>query len=305
MRCLARPRWRSRSTRRSTRRSIRTPPTSSARSTSCDGELDVGAWARDQLALALPDQILCRPDCAGLCPVCGKNLNVEPHEHEEASPTRAGPPSRRCGRTPPARLSRGAGLPRARSRYHGPSLMAVPKRKTSKSRRDKRRAQHGIAAPRVVDVRAVRLAEAVPSRLPDVQDVSRARGQASPHARSLATWRRASRSTPSAVTTPRMRSSPAQSRRPRTRSRRSSSGPSRSPAPGSSSSRAATGSRWTRSRPRRCARSPTRRSSAPSARSGTATPRPSSPRGTRAPCSPPRCCTCGACPASSGPASRS
>ena len=30
-----------------------------------------------------------------------------------------------------------------------PRLMAVPKRKTSKSRRDKRRAQHGIAAPRV------------------------------------------------------------------------------------------------------------------------------------------------------------
>ena len=28
-------------------------------------------------------------------------------------------------------------------------LMAVPKRKTSKSRRDKRRAQHGIHAPRV------------------------------------------------------------------------------------------------------------------------------------------------------------
>ncbi|HEX2345413.1 MAG TPA: 50S ribosomal protein L32 [Gaiellaceae bacterium] len=27
--------------------------------------------------------------------------------------------------------------------------MAVPKRKTSKSRRDKRRAQHGIAVPRV------------------------------------------------------------------------------------------------------------------------------------------------------------
>lgn len=27
--------------------------------------------------------------------------------------------------------------------------MAVPKRKTSKSRRDKRRAQHGVAAPRV------------------------------------------------------------------------------------------------------------------------------------------------------------
>ena len=44
---------------------------------------DAGAWARDQVALALPDQILCRPDCAGLCPICGKDLNVEPHEHAE------------------------------------------------------------------------------------------------------------------------------------------------------------------------------------------------------------------------------
>ena len=32
---------------------------------------------------ALPDKILCRADCAGLCPICGKNLNDEPHEHEE------------------------------------------------------------------------------------------------------------------------------------------------------------------------------------------------------------------------------
>lgn len=51
-----------------------------------DGELDVGAWARDQIALTLPEQILCRPDCAGLCPVCGKDLNVEPHDHPEAAP---------------------------------------------------------------------------------------------------------------------------------------------------------------------------------------------------------------------------
>ena len=46
-----------------------------------DGVLDVGTWARDAVALELPDQILCRPDCAGLCPVCGKDLNLEPHEH--------------------------------------------------------------------------------------------------------------------------------------------------------------------------------------------------------------------------------
>jgi uncharacterized protein len=45
--------------------------------------LDVSAWARDAVALALPDKILCRPDCAGLCPECGRNLNDEPHSHEE------------------------------------------------------------------------------------------------------------------------------------------------------------------------------------------------------------------------------
>jgi uncharacterized protein len=46
-------------------------------------QLDVSGWARDAVALALPEKILCRPDCAGLCPECGKNLNEEPHEHEE------------------------------------------------------------------------------------------------------------------------------------------------------------------------------------------------------------------------------
>ena len=45
--------------------------------------LDLSGWARDAIALALPDKILCRPDCAGLCDVCGKNLNDEPHTHEE------------------------------------------------------------------------------------------------------------------------------------------------------------------------------------------------------------------------------
>ena len=48
-----------------------------------DDKVDLSAWARDAIALALPEQILCRPDCAGLCPVCGKNLNDEPHVHEE------------------------------------------------------------------------------------------------------------------------------------------------------------------------------------------------------------------------------
>lgn len=48
------------------------------------GVLDVGAWARDALALSLPRSILCREDCAGLCPVCGANLNtaVLDHHHD-------------------------------------------------------------------------------------------------------------------------------------------------------------------------------------------------------------------------------
>jgi uncharacterized protein len=45
--------------------------------------LELSQWARDLVGLALPDKILCRPDCAGLCPECGKNLNDEPHVHEE------------------------------------------------------------------------------------------------------------------------------------------------------------------------------------------------------------------------------
>lgn len=48
-----------------------------------DDVLDVRRWARDAFALALPAQVLCRPDCAGLCPVCGLDLNANPgHEHE-------------------------------------------------------------------------------------------------------------------------------------------------------------------------------------------------------------------------------
>ncbi len=51
-----------------------------------DDELDLHAWARDALALALPQQILCRADCAGLCPQCGADLNRagEDHGHERA-----------------------------------------------------------------------------------------------------------------------------------------------------------------------------------------------------------------------------
>ena len=47
-----------------------------------EDELDLGRWAHDAAILALPTQILCRADCAGLCPVCGESLNdADPEEH--------------------------------------------------------------------------------------------------------------------------------------------------------------------------------------------------------------------------------
>jgi uncharacterized protein len=51
-----------------------------------DEHLQLSTWARDAVAHELPDQILCREDCAGLCPVCGKDLNEEPHEHVDREP---------------------------------------------------------------------------------------------------------------------------------------------------------------------------------------------------------------------------
>lgn len=51
-----------------------------------DDVLEIGRWAHDATMLALPSRFLCRPDCAGLCPVCGESLNdADPtaHEHEQ------------------------------------------------------------------------------------------------------------------------------------------------------------------------------------------------------------------------------
>lgn len=40
--------------------------------------LDLAPLARDALLLELPLAPLCRPDCAGLCPTCGVDRNIEP-----------------------------------------------------------------------------------------------------------------------------------------------------------------------------------------------------------------------------------
>jgi uncharacterized protein len=48
--------------------------------------LDLAAWARDAFVLAVPAKLLCREDCAGLCPICAADLNETgpEHRHETA-----------------------------------------------------------------------------------------------------------------------------------------------------------------------------------------------------------------------------
>lgn len=50
-----------------------------------DGVLDLRAWVRDALALSIPTQLLCRPECAGLCAVCGADLNTAGPDHGHES----------------------------------------------------------------------------------------------------------------------------------------------------------------------------------------------------------------------------
>lgn len=55
------------------------------------GVLALRQWAHDALILALPNQIVCREDCLGLCPVCGQSLNeADPadHRHDESGDPR-------------------------------------------------------------------------------------------------------------------------------------------------------------------------------------------------------------------------
>ncbi len=53
------------------------------------GWIDVGATVHDEIILALQPVPLCAPDCRGLCPECGTDLNTEPcagHGDASSSP---------------------------------------------------------------------------------------------------------------------------------------------------------------------------------------------------------------------------
>jgi uncharacterized protein len=47
------------------------------------GEIDLSSEIHDEILLAVPIGPLCRPDCAGICSVCGGNRNASPCDCEE------------------------------------------------------------------------------------------------------------------------------------------------------------------------------------------------------------------------------
>jgi uncharacterized protein len=47
-----------------------------------NGKLDLAPIVRDEMLLAYPIGPLCKPDCKGLCPICGENLNEVTGIHE-------------------------------------------------------------------------------------------------------------------------------------------------------------------------------------------------------------------------------
>jgi uncharacterized protein len=47
------------------------------------GEIDLSQELRDEILLAVPIGPICRPDCAGICSVCGGNRNATPCDCEE------------------------------------------------------------------------------------------------------------------------------------------------------------------------------------------------------------------------------
>ncbi|MCH7715344.1 MAG: DUF177 domain-containing protein [Gemmatimonadetes bacterium] len=50
--------------------------------------LELHDAVREELILAMPDYLVCREDCKGLCPSCGADLNVEPCDCKPATDPR-------------------------------------------------------------------------------------------------------------------------------------------------------------------------------------------------------------------------
>jgi uncharacterized protein len=63
-------------------------PPRDAKTIGSDFKIDLTPLLREELILATPLAPIHAPDCKGLCPVCGRDLNAEPHSHDEATDER-------------------------------------------------------------------------------------------------------------------------------------------------------------------------------------------------------------------------
>ena len=48
-----------------------------------NGIIDIGPIVREEMLLSIPISSICSPDCKGLCPICGENLNETVCHHDD------------------------------------------------------------------------------------------------------------------------------------------------------------------------------------------------------------------------------
>ena len=97
-------------------------------------DLDVDQLVYLEVLMSWPLKVLCREDCKGICSQCGKNLNDGP-----------------CGCVEGPKDPRMAAISDIFSKFKEVQHMSIcPKNKSSKARRDKRRANWKMSAPNLV-----------------------------------------------------------------------------------------------------------------------------------------------------------
>ena len=97
-------------------------------------DLDVDRLVYLEVLMSWPLKVLCKEDCKGICSRCGKNLNEGP-----------------CGCAEEPKDPRMAAISDIFSKFKEVEPMSIcPKNKSSKARRDKRRANWKMSAPNLV-----------------------------------------------------------------------------------------------------------------------------------------------------------
>jgi large subunit ribosomal protein L32 len=128
-------------------------------------ELDLETPVREAIQLAEPIAPLCRPDCPGLCIVCGgRSTRAHDHPDDDIDPrlealrafrpttltvgpiSRYTPPSVRPSTSREVRARRASASPPAMTEG-APDLMGVPKRRVSHARQGERRSHLAISVP--------------------------------------------------------------------------------------------------------------------------------------------------------------